>query len=578
MAILDTVERRSERRPIGNANAADPIMTELVRNSFNSVARQMATVLRRTAVSPVIYESKDYAAGLFDKNFRMLGNSSGIPLFLNTFHLAVQRGVEAIGGTEQLTPGDVILYNWPFGSGTHPQDCTAFSPLFDPDSGEVAGYAVTKAHLRDIAGKEPYCTDTTDVFQEGVIYPGVRLYKGGVRNDDVWRIFKHNSRMPQAIEGDMNALHAALNVGIREFKALIRRFGRDQLFDCVERMFDHSETITRNFLKKIPDGRYVGYNTLDNDGVGNGPIPFEVSVEISGSDVTVDVSNAPAQLAGPFNSTAVGTESACRVAIMMLAGKGDDPNEGYFRPITVRTRPGTMFDALAPAPSFLQGITGIQLSEAVFEALSKALPESVPSGAVGDPATLVFWGRGSEGEQFWACGMAHIHGQGATSTHDGLTTTCVPEGAMTIAPVEIWEERYPWLVEKHEVAADSCGAGKFRGGMGVSLHIRLLEDASLTSTVEKTTTDSYAILGGTSGRRTLVYIRHPNGTRVRQEKKTGIKLRKGTVVEIETGGGSGYGSPTERTSQSIADDLLGGYITPEFARRHYGYEPDAASG
>jgi N-methylhydantoinase B len=534
----------------------------------------MKRALVRTAFSPIVYEVLDFAVALYDERVRMLAQAPSLPMFMGRLSFCVANAVEAVGGAGELEPGDVVLYNHPFGTGSHPQDAAVVMPIFF--GGEtLVGYAAIKAHWLDIGGKEPYATDTVDMFQEGTIFPGVKLVRRGRIVRDVYRLALANSRVPKMVAGDINAELVGVRAGVEGVCRLIERYGLEQFRACVERMFDHGELTVRSWFERIPDGVYRATGTLDGDGVGSGLIEFPVEVSVEGSSVRVDYSGAPDQVAGPVNSPLPKTVSCTRVAISMLAGGGEAPNEGHFRPIEVVTRPGSLFHPLAPAPTFIGGWAAIGAIDAIYRAFGSVLPELVPATSGGDICSLVWWGRRRSGEA-WADGSPYPVGQGAHRDGDGADALMhVAESATRIAPTEIWESRNPWLIERIELAADSGGAGTWRGGNGLDLDLRLLEDAELTSVIDRTTVAPAGLAGGGAARPNGAWLRLPDGTRRACPKATRLQAPAGSVLELKTGGGGGFGEPGYRDPDAVRRDLREGYLSEARARHEY---PHAFTG
>src|SRR5689334_5393807 len=237
---------------------ADPVTTEIVRHGLNAAADQMKRALVRTSFSPVIYEVLDFAAALYDRDVCLLAQAPSLPVFMGTMSFCVAAAVEAVGGEAALEPGDVILYNNPYGTGSHPQDAAMVMPAFLAD-GELVGYAAIKAHWLDIGGKEPYSTDTVDVFQEGTIFPGVKLFSRGRLVSDIFRFATANSRVPKMVAGDINAEVVGVRTGAAALLRVVERYGLQAFSESVERMFDHGEAVVRSYFEQIPDGRYVGH-------------------------------------------------------------------------------------------------------------------------------------------------------------------------------------------------------------------------------------------------------------------------------------------------------------------------------
>jgi N-methylhydantoinase B len=553
----------------GVAVDADPVTTEVIRHGLNSAAEQMKRALIRTAFSPIIYEVLDFAVAIYDPRMRLLAQAPSLPLFMGTLNFCVEAAVEAVGGEDELAPGDIILYNVPYGTGSHPQDAALVMPVY-LDGQELVGYTVIKGHWLDIGGKEPYSTDTVDVFQEGTIFPGVRLYRQGELVPDIFRMAVANSRVPKMVAGDINAEVVGVRTGANALVRLVERYGLETFWESVERMFDHGEAVVRSYFEQIPDGRYVGKGRMDNNGLDDVAVEFEVAVEVAGSTVRVDYSNAPDAHPGPINCPLPSTVSGSRIAITMLAGGNEAPNEGHFRPIEIVARPGSMFHPSSPSPCFLYGWPTMQSIEVIYEAISKALPEAVPACSGGDLCALVWWGVREKTGEPWADGSPHPVGQGAHVNGDGASSLLhVAESATRFSPTEVWESRNPWLLERVELLPDSCGPGKYRGGLGVEMFFHMLEDSYVTSAIERTKTTPWGLEGGLDGQANANALRLPDGTRNEFGKATRLHVPKGATLELTCGGGGGYGPPSERDPAAVHEDIREGYVTEDHARRHY---------
>ena len=261
----------------------------------------------------------------------------------------------------------------------------------------------------------------------------------------------------------------------------------------------------------------------------------------------------------------------------MLAGGGEWPTEGHFRPVEVVTRPGTIFHPLEPAPTFIGGWAAIGAIDAIYRAIGQASPELVTASSGGDICSLVWWGKRSETGEPWADGFPNPVGQGASARGDGAHALMhVSESATRIAPAEVSESRNPWLVERSELAPDTGGAGRLRGGNGLTLDIRLLEDAEVTSVVDRTSVPPAGLAGGGPARPNSAHLRLPDGTRVRCAKATRLTVPAGSVFELRTGGGGGFGPSRERKTDAVLNDVREGYVTDAQARRDYphAFAPD----
>src|SRR4051794_4050937 len=282
-----TAEPIVYRAGMGSASGAvdaDPITTEVIRHGLNSAAEQMKRALVRTAFSPVIYEVLDFAVAIYDRDVRLLAQAPSLPFFMGTMNFCVQATLDAVGGEEGLEPGDIVLYNYPYGTGSHPQDAAVVMPVYLHDE-ELIGYTTIKGHWLDIGGKEPYSTDTVDVFQEGTIFPGVKLYRRGELVDDIYRMALANSRVPKMVAGDINAEVVGVRTGAAGLVRVVERLGVERFRECAARMYDHGEAVVRSYFEKIPDGVYVGHGKMDDNGITSDELPFEVVLEVDGSTV-----------------------------------------------------------------------------------------------------------------------------------------------------------------------------------------------------------------------------------------------------------------------------------------------------
>jgi N-methylhydantoinase B len=566
---VETVIHRAGAGTASGVEDADPITTEVIRHGLNSAANQMKRALVRTAFSPVIYEVLDFAVAMYDEKLRLLAQAPSLPLFMGTMNYCVEAAVANVGGPEELVDGDILLYNDPYGTGSHPQDGAIVMPVFY--EGEIIGYTAIKAHWLDIGGKEPYSTDTVDVFQEGTIFPGVKLFRAGKQSDEIYRMLMANTRVPKMLAGDLNAEIVGVRAGAVALLGVIERHGLQTFRSSVERMFDHGEAVVRSYFEKIPDGTYVGHGEMDDNGITEDPVPFEVVMEVEGSTVRLDYSRTPDAQEGPINCPIPSTVSASRVAISMLAGGGEAPNEGHFRAIEIVTRPGSMFHPVTPSPTFLYGWPAMQAMEVVYHAISKAMPDAVTAASAGDIGSLVWWGTREETGEPWADGSPHPCGQGAHAHGDGASSLLhIAESATRFSPVEVWETRNPWLLERVELLEDSGGAGRHRGGLGVQMDFQMLEDAYVTAVIERTKNPGWGLEGGEeAGIPNSGALRKPDGSRTVFGKATRLLVRKGETLELTMGGGGGYGPATERDPAAVHSDVREGYITEAAAREKY---------
>jgi N-methylhydantoinase B len=556
-------------RSAGDAHRADPITTQVLRHALISAASQMKRVLIRTSFSPGIYEAHDFAVALYDRQVRLLAQAPTLPAFMGTMSFCVEGAVTAAGGEAKLDPGDVILYNIPFGTGSHAPDVAVVLPVFRGN--ELVGYAACKAHLMDIGAKDPYCTDTTDMFQEGLLLDGVKIYRRGELAEDVMRIILSNSRMPSATKGDILADVVCCRAGADELLQIIERFGMEAFLDCTERMYEHGEAVVRDFIGRIPDGRYRGSGHLDDDGLSDSLIEFSVDLVVEGDQITFDLSDVPDATRGPVNCPFPSTASACRIALALMAGN-ETPNEGHFRPLKIVSRRGSMFHPVAPQPTFMYGALVTQLLEALFQAFAAALPGQVCSGSAGDLCGVMIYAHDKERGEMSAAGAGMSIGMGALPHGDGATLVHIAVGNFRLASAELMEAKYPFLqYESWEIEPDSAGHGQYRGGLGWTAGYRFLQDAMCMIAIDRTKVSSWAQAGGLPGMANKAVLTFPDGSVREMGKITGFPLPKGSRLDVTSGGGGGYGPPAQRHPNLVHRDLQLGYISEAQAREHYAH-------
>ena len=555
------IDRKIEKSNI------DPITTQIIRNSLNSAAEQMKRALCRTAMSPIIYEVLDFAGAIYDNHLRLLSQAPSLPLFMGTLNFCIEEAVKGVGGEKNLNNGDIIIYNSPYGTGSHPQDAALVMPVFFEN--EIIAYTAIKAHWLDIAGKEPYSTDTVDVFQEGTVYPGVKLFSKGELVEDIYKMCLANTRVPNSVAGDINAQAIGVKAGATALKRIVSKYGLTTFREASEEIFDAGEMIVRNYLKKIPNGEYSGSGQMDSNGVEEGLVPFDLKVIIEDEKVILDMSNAPPQQNGPINCPLPSTVSTARVAMSMLAGSNEAPNEGFFRPIEVITKPGTLFHPLSPAPCFLYGWPALQAIEVFYKALGTKFPEKVPASSGGCINGIVYWGQREKSGEPWADGSPHPVGQGASHFGDGATCLHHAESATRFAPAEVWENRNPWLINRVELIQDSCGAGKNRGGLGVYFEITMLEDTFATTVCERVKLAPWGLNGGKEALSNNCFVIDQDEKSIEVPKATRIPITKGKRILLQCGGGGGYGDPKERETAKVLDDYKQGYISENYIEKYY---------
>jgi N-methylhydantoinase B len=547
----------------------DPITTEVIRSSLVAAAEQMNANLARSAYTPIIYEMKDCSVALFNERAELLGQAPGLPLFVGALDAAVRVTVEYFGAQE-MRDGDLYILNDSYLTGSHLNDVTILSPVFDAD--ELAGFAVAKAHWIDIGSMDPGVTlRATEIYQEGFRLGPTQLATGGRLRRDLVDLLAANSRLPRSIRGDMLAMIAACRTGERRYAALLNKFGRAQMQAATASIFEQCERLDRAAVAELPDGTYEAEGCLDNDGQSDEPLPVKVRVVILGSDMTIDVRGSSPQRAACVNAGFPYTVSAARLAFKFLVNPEMPVTGGSFRPLHVVADPGSIFAAQEPAPTQRAAPCLGLLIDLVIRALAPILPERSAANQCADPMNVYLSGTDPRSGRRFIGGEALGIGWGGHARGDGESALInYGGGDLKNFPVETMEQRYPLKIRRFGLLADSGGAGRQRGGLGVVREYEIRsDDADVSLWFERSKTPGLGLFGGRSGGIPEVTIDPGTPHQQRLLKVNHLPVKHGTIIRAVTGGGGGYGPPAERAPGRIASDVADGYITAEGAARDY---------
>ncbi|MGE3936393.1 MAG: hydantoinase B/oxoprolinase family protein [Rhodospirillaceae bacterium] len=550
----------------------NPVTLEVVRNALVAYAEEMAMSLCKSAYNMMIYEVRDFCVGLLDVEGRMIcQNRGGLPIFLADLGIAVEDGI-ARYGADGFAPGDVVIMNHAGVCGQHLNNVVVYTPCFH--GGRLVAFAANRAHWVDIGGMRTGfgSVETTEIFQEGLQFRSIKLYEGGRRNDAVWQIIADNVRFPDSSLGDLRAQIAACRLGERRLKELLARYPLQTVDGCIAATWDQAEAAARAFVQRIPDGRYTAESFLDNDGRNKEkPLRVMVSVEVAGDEMTIDFSEMNPQVPSPLNSGYSGGLAAARVAFKCLTMPDAPVNEGCFRPLRLVSPEGTMLNARSPAAIGLWSIALPTVIDTILLALAPALPDRIPAAHKGEMGGCSFYGyRADTGARFL---LMNIFGGGwggrpQEDGEDASVSNC--QGDVRNTPVELQEIHYPVVVEHHRLRADSGGAGRFRGGLGVELTYRCLQAATVNVNMERTVTPPWGLAGGGAGAVNQCVIRHADGRERSVLKETNIPLGPGDTVTFRTAGGGGFGDPATRPADAVARDVRAGFVTAAAVARDYG--------
>lgn len=551
--------------------AFDPITFAVVKSALDTIVDDMAYAVMRTARSPIVRDVLDYSVTLCDRGGRILTQAKTVALHLGAVPDAMEVVMRRFAGN--LAPSDVVVLNDPYDGGMHLPDIFMFKPIFHAD--RLEGFAVVIAHHCDMGGRVPgsNASDSTEIFQEGLRIPPMKLYEAGRPNETLLAIIRKNVRLPDLVIGDLEAQYATCNIGERELTRLIERYGTKMLQGYFDRLIDYGEELTRKAIAAWPDGDYDFTDYIDGDGFSPDPIPIRCRITVAGDRLHVDFAGSSPQVKGAINSTFSFVKSATYLTVRCALDRDVPNNAGVYRCITVSAPEGSILNPRMPAPVAARALTGYRVVDTVMGALAKIVPEKVMAAGEGGNTVVVLGGYDrATAEPFILVDM--INGAwGGRFGKDGVEGVTNPSQNMSNLPVETLEARYPILVEEYGFRDDSGGPGRYRGGLGLVRSYRLLaEDAILQLRADRTEHPPYGLFGGKPGapsRNTLVV----DGESRPLPGKVTLEVKRGMVVRHEQAGGGGYGDPRDRDPAAIAADIADGKVSRAHAEREYGFAP-----
>jgi N-methylhydantoinase B len=558
----------------------DAITAEIIMHRLCAIPNLIDRNITRTAFSILISEYKDYAVGIVDARGQLICQcSGGLPIFIaNALSAAVREGLE-LYGAERLRHGDVVINNRAATMGQHLNNVVMYTPIRTGPTDELFGFMAIVMHWVDIGGTavgSSSTTSSTEIFQEGIQFPTMKLMAEGRRVEDVFRLIEANTRFPKLVMGDLEAQIAGCLLGRNMVMEVIAKYTLTPVREAVSQFWSRSEQAMRAAIRDIPDGTYRASSFLDDDGISGNNIPIEVAVVVHGDALTVDLSNIADQVKGPLNAGYEGgAVAAARIACKYLFSPHEPANHGSFVPIKVVCPPGKILSARPGAPLAGSGKIIPTVVDTILRAFAGALPDRVPAAHHGTYGIHVIFGTDEDGNWFRHL-ESTIGGWGASRQHDGPGPyRSMAHGDTLEVPVELQEANYPYLVEAVRLRQDSGGAGTHRGGLGVEKLYRLNQDCSVYIHFERTQCPPWGLEGGGEGQTGRVEIRSTDGG-TRTILKEITKAKSGDRIAVLTAGGGGFGNPHERTVHQIVHDLEEGYISTEAARRDYGAQADTA--
>ncbi|MCE0507318.1 hydantoinase B/oxoprolinase family protein [Roseivivax sp. GX 12232] len=548
-------------------SSADPITTEVVRNFVISCAQDMNASLWRSAHSAIIYEGKDSAVALMDEHGNMLGQSTGVPLFIGAIDVCVRQVKDYYG--DDIHEGDIFIMNDSYMQGTHLHDVTAIGPIFH--EGELVGFGAARAHWNDIGAMDPGSTmSSTNIYQEGLRLGPTRIVSQGKRIREWYDHLKLNTRLEGATIGDLGAQIAAIRTGERRLGQLLSKIGTETYRAACQNIFEQARRLDREAIAAIKDGTWSREGFLDNDGVDNEPVKVALTLTVKGEELIVDLTGTSGPVAGSVNCGASQTESLLRLAYKTMISPERAITGGSFETMKVVLPDECMFNAREPAACEWY-FTGLGLLADLFiSCLSEAMPERSTAAHYGDSMVVGFFSVDPKRGQ-WISIEPTAGGWGGRADSDGESALInLVNGGFRNIPAEVMETKFPVRLEEFSLRADSAGPGRNRGGLGVKRRYRMLDDNYGALWFERSKTPAWGLNGGKEGKGPEITITFPDG-----EVEHGLKMRaralpSDTVIECQTGGGGGNGDPTNRPFDAVMRDVRQGLVSREAAQREYG--------
>ena len=542
----------------------DPITVSVIRHRLHAIVDEMGEAMLRTSYSQILNSSRDFSTAISDPAGRLVAQAEHVPIHVGALPWAVESVGKAFAG--RVAPGDVYLLNDPYHGNNHLPDLTVFVPVFA--AGKLVFWSINRSHQSDIGGSTHggYNPSATEIWQEGIRIPPLRLYERGALREDVLQMIATNVRHTRDFKGDLAAMVGSAHVGERRLLALLAEYGPALTMAGVEAVLDAAERQTRATIAKWKDGVYRGEAILDDDGHGARDIYVRATVTKRGSNLTVDLTRSHPQVTGFINSSYANMRSAVAMALSYLIDPETPKNDGTFRPLRVVAREGTVVWAKPPAPITLcTNHCGQEIMEAIIKALAPACPDRTMAGW-GRRFRIAIQGDNPRTGRPFIWHLFHARpGGGASSAGDGWPAAgeWQAAGGIKFGSVEVMEARFPLFFRRHEFRPDSGGDGRYRGGPGCMLELEMeTTDAACANTAgDGVRHGACGLAGGEDGLPHRYRLKSGRTLRTLKTKETRIPVRPGDVFLIESGGGGGWGNPKLRRQDARQADVEDGFVT-----------------
>ncbi|MDN4075457.1 hydantoinase B/oxoprolinase family protein [Fictibacillus terranigra] len=552
----------------------DPFTLEIVKDSLIATGDEMFFALARTSMSPIIYEVLDYASGLTDAQGQLLTQGNGVTGFIGMLTFMVKQTLKKFNTKDGLKPGDIIIINDPYGGGgSHLSDVGLVMPIFY--EGEIVAFSANKAHWTEVGGKDPgsFSNDATEIFQEGLQFPCVKLFDEGKVNQPLLDIIEANVRFPDLSLGDLWAQVAALRTGEKRVKELCEKHSQEVVRTSIEHLLDHGEQMALKELKKLPKGTFKAESYIDDDGFKNGPFKIQVAVTITDDKFSCDFRGSHPQVPGPINCSYTALVSAVRTIFLAITNPSQDVNDGVFRPLEIITDPKSVLAAERPAPVSIYWESMLAGADLIWQAMAPHLPERLSAGHLLSVCAVTLSGNHHDTHEPFLIVEPSVGGWGAGKGQDGARGQfCIGDGETYNVPIEVAETRYGVMIDEYSLRTDGAGAGEYIGGAGVIRSYRAMSDNQMVSaTFGRNQFVPWGFNGGGEGSSNEFMIEKASGE---VDGPFGIypryPLNTGDVVKLMTATGGGYGNPLDRPAHQVAWDVKNGYISIDQAKDTFG--------
>ncbi len=546
----------------------DPVTREIIKNALMSAADTMALTVVRTARSAVIKHGMDFSTSIFNAEGEQVAQGLTLPPHLGSMAPALEGVMNAFG--DDVRPGDIFANNDPYEGGSHLPDIFLFKPVFVNET--LIGWSCCIGHQTDIGGRVAggNACDNTELFQEGLIIPPLKLYDQGELNRAVWRILEKNVRVPEIVLGDVQALLAAVQFGERDLLRLADDYGLEDLKSYMTDILDTTERLTRAEITGLPQGEWEFTDYIDNDGIDPQPIAIHAKLKIDGDEVFVDFDGTSPQAKGSINPNFAYTKSNVYAVFKCLIDPAIQSNSGFFRAFNISAPEGCFVNPQHPAPVAARGLAGFRICHTLFGAMAQAMPGKIPAAWGGGEVGISFGGYNRDRKAWVYLEFNNDGPRGGGPQFDGADGLSSPVLNMANTPVESIEADQPLLIERFGLYPDTAGAGKFRGGLGLIRDFRILADeATFQLRTDRTDFLPWGVEGGKPGTPTRNYL-NPDGDGRTLPGKHLTTLKKGDLYRMIQAGGGGYGDPLDRDVYAVVDDVEQEKLTVEYARREHG--------